>query len=215
MTCSLIQRKALQELDGHLLRLYPRIPKVKLIVAGGFVVCSRWCTRPTTKGCDFVRLQEPAPRDFDASIARICAGIAKERNWSSDWMSDKFQMFLPENESEEVDERFLGDCVCQGAVLYDGQVIQAFAVKWEWALASTIDRLFDEEVPAPPYSLQDAVFLLRELVLSAAGKALTWNDFRKICSAYYDIHASQLAEAAKWIAAVYHRQFGTVGLLIS
>jgi len=207
--------EGIKELDKRLHRLYGDIPKVKIVVAGGFAVCSRWCTRKTTGGCDFVRPRVPAPPDFDWTMWQMCLCIAKTQNWSDDWMSDKFAMFLPEDANEDVDQRFLGECIGQGAIMFDGQILQAYAVKWDWALASTIDRVYDEEVTAPPHCCQDGVFLLRELILSRAGLPIKWDEFRKLCSAYYHIHALQLAEAARYLAMAYEQQFGTAGILIS
>ncbi|KZO95411.1 hypothetical protein CALVIDRAFT_564818 [Calocera viscosa TUFC12733] len=207
--------QGIKELDDRLCHLYGQIPKVKIVVAGGLLVCSRWCTRPTTRGCDFIRPKaQQVPDCFDWTMWRTSLAMAKELNWAPDWMSDKFAMFLPEDENEEVDQNFLNDCIRYGPVVYDGQLLQAYAVKWEWALASTIDRVYDDEVKAPPHCIQDGVYLLRELILTRAGLPIKWNEFRKLCAAYYDIHALQLAEAARYLAAAYEKQFGTEGILI-
>ncbi|EJU02287.1 hypothetical protein DACRYDRAFT_116015 [Dacryopinax primogenitus] len=207
--------QGLQELDKRLYRQFGNVPKVKIVVAGGFVVCSRWCTRPTTRGCDYIRPKAPAPPDFKWTMWQMSLCIAHQWNWTTDWFSDKFSMFLPEDENEEPSQKFLDECIQQGAIVFDGQVLQAFAVKWEWALASTIDRVYDEEVRAPSHCLQDGVFFLRELILRRSGKPIKWIEFRKLCSAYYDIHPLHLAEAARYLAIAYEKQFGTVAILIS
>jgi len=211
----LTQFTGIQELDQRLRRLYVDIPKIKIVVAGGLVVCSRWCTRPTTQGCDFVRPRAPAPPDFDWTLWQMSLCIAKTRNWHMDWLSDKFAMFLPEDENEEPEQRFLEECIAQGAIVFDGQVLEAYAIKWDWALASMIDRVLDEEVNAPPYCCQDGVYYLRELILGRAGLPIKWDEFRKLCSAYYDIHPLQLAEVARYLAQSYEQQFGTRAILIS
>ncbi|KZT53106.1 hypothetical protein CALCODRAFT_486612 [Calocera cornea HHB12733] len=208
--------QGLQELDIRLCRIYPGIPKVKIVIGGGLLVCSRWCTRPTTRGCDFIRAEtHDVPDCFDWTMWRTCLAIAKERNWAPDWMSDQFSMFLPEDENEEVDQSFLKECISQGPLVFDGQLLQAYAIKWDWALASTIDRVYDDEVKAPPYCIADGVYLLRELILARAGLPIKWDEFRKICSAYYNTHPLQLAEAARYLAATYEKQFKYPGILIS
>jgi hypothetical protein len=176
-----------------------KIVPIKLIAVGGFVAVTYFQNRAITEDLDYMidPTIENRPK-IEQKLARAITNVGREKGYDRNWVNDRVTMFAVGDTAQSL----FRDSVAQNIILWQGENLIVYAVKWEWSLARKVKRIGSTRREA---DISDAAALLRKMVEENGGplqreRAKGWNQIvftpiedhaiDMVNGAYEDIYAS-------------------------